>query len=258
MNKDYTIFYTLVYKDKKYIYDPYGINSYAFSLGNWHEMASSGKSGKICDKNLQGILNTIQFGSPQLPDMFVMLSRASYEERRRLETMALTWLQLKVKGLKTNTNLEYVKTSRKFIEGKLYFYIYDAKWKNILPIWDAFPLTLVLGTYKNGFLGLNLHYLKVHDRIKLIRFLVDEFSLWAISKDPTISPRSEFYMNINWEMLKRLKFEELYKSCIKRYLFDHVKSRIVPLESHEWAYSIFLPAQDFRKNANARKSANNK
>lgn len=258
MSRDYTIFYTLQYKDKKYIYNPYGINPYRFSMGSWYEMTASGKAGKICDKNLQEILNTLQFGQSQLPDMFVRFSRASFNERRRLEAMSLTWLQLKVKGLKTNTNLEYVKTSRKFIAGKLYFYVYDAKFKNILPIWDAFPLVLVLETYDTGFFGLNLHYLKLQDRLKLMRFLIDEFALWSISKDPAIAPGSEFYLNVNWQMLKKLKFDELYKPCAKRYLFDHVKSRIVPLESHEWAYSIFLPAQDFRKQSNARKTTDNK
>ena len=43
--------------------------------------------------------------------------------------------------------------------GKLYMFKYNAKWKDRLPYWDAFPLVVTLDYGRKYILGLNLHYL---------------------------------------------------------------------------------------------------
>ena len=40
----------------------------------------------------------------------------------------------------------------------LLFYIYDAKLKDVLPIWDAFPLVLITSFTDDGWIGVNCHY----------------------------------------------------------------------------------------------------
>ena len=52
--------------------------------------------------------------------------------------------------------------------GKMYMYIYDAKHKDKLPYYDAFPLVIMLGPAERGFYGLNLHYLPPVVRAKLL------------------------------------------------------------------------------------------
>ena len=43
--------------------------------------------------------------------------------------------------------------------GEMYMFYYDAKHKDTLPYWDRFPLVFPFSKVKDGFLGLNLHYL---------------------------------------------------------------------------------------------------
>ena len=52
--------------------------------------------------------------------------------------------------------------------GQLYLFQYDAKWKDILPYWDMWPLIFPFDYAKNGFYGINLHYLPPNARIDLI------------------------------------------------------------------------------------------
>ena len=51
--------------------------------------------------------------------------------------------------------------------GKMYLFQYDAKHKKILPYWDRFPLIFPFDYAKDGFYGINLHYLPV-DGLSLI------------------------------------------------------------------------------------------
>jgi len=64
------------------------------------------------------------------------------------------------------------RNSRPFY-GKLNMFFYDPKHKKTLPYYDTFPLVLPLETYDDGFLGLNLHYLPIPLRIRLLDGLVD-------------------------------------------------------------------------------------
>ena len=57
--------------------------------------------------------------------------------------------------------------------GRLNMFFYDPKFKKKLPYYDTFPLVLPLETYNDGFLGVNLHYLPIPLRIKLLDRLVD-------------------------------------------------------------------------------------
>ena len=48
--------------------------------------------------------------------------------------------------------------------GKMYFFFYDPKHKDKLPIYDKFPLFFPIEIYPDGFLGLKLHYLSTNER----------------------------------------------------------------------------------------------
>ena len=43
--------------------------------------------------------------------------------------------------------------------GDMVMYTYNPKLKEVLPYYDTFPLTIVVGPAKGGFYGINLHYL---------------------------------------------------------------------------------------------------
>ena len=57
--------------------------------------------------------------------------------------------------------------------GRLNMFIYDPKFKKTLPYYDTFPLVLPLESYSDGFLGINLHYLPISLRIRLLDRLND-------------------------------------------------------------------------------------
>ena len=52
-------------------------------------------------------------------------------------------------------------------------FIYDPKLKDKLPYYDTFPLVLPVEQYKDGFLGINLHYLSIPMRMRLLDRLMD-------------------------------------------------------------------------------------
>ena len=57
--------------------------------------------------------------------------------------------------------------------GKMYFFYYDAKWKDTLPYWDRFPCIFPLSRTNQYLLGLNLHYLPYDYRVELMDALYD-------------------------------------------------------------------------------------
>jgi hypothetical protein len=42
------------------------------------------------------------------------------------------------------------------------------------------------------------------------------------------------------------RFKE-FRPCIKKYLYGHVKSRILAVEPQEWDIALYLPIQQFKK-----------
>ena len=58
-------------------------------------------------------------------------------------------------------------TSRVMI-GRMYHFFYDPKHKKTLPYYDRFPLIFPFKSVRGGFLGINLHYLPLRLRAKLM------------------------------------------------------------------------------------------
>ena len=64
----------------------------------------------------------------------------------------------------TNFETDYADTAG-FAPGELYFYTYSAQTRQ--PYYDMFPLTYVIEMRSNGFLGCNLHYVRLNERDEL-------------------------------------------------------------------------------------------
>lgn len=120
--------------------------------------------------------------------------------------------------------------------GGLFFFRYDAKYKDVLPYWDQFPLVIPISMYDDGMLGLNLHYLPPIGRAKLLDLLLKY-------KRRSLTPKA--YMKLSYDMLKQTVSHELFKPCIHRYLTSHIRSQLVKVSDEYWDRAAILPVQKF-------------
>ena len=138
------------------------------------------------------------------------------------------WYRNRIKELGTPSQAQLIRDGK--ITGRVNFgalnmFIYDPKLKNKLPYYDTFPLVLPIERYRDGFLGINFHYLPYALRARLLSRL-----------DP----------NANYSALKNVK---LVKPTLKRYLNSNVRSRFRKLEEEDFMTAIMLPVQRFKKSS---------
>jgi hypothetical protein len=234
--KNYSEFHTLEFRGKRFIYQPY-----MFGQGAWAYLTENGKVGKTAELSLQYELNQTLFGKKEIPSLYERFMKSPIQEREKMKTEATTWLTLKIKSLlsKGEVPKSVFPKRQTFGVGGMYFYSYDAKTKDTLPIWDRFPLTIILKTEGSGFTGLNLHYLPVDSRMLFLEKLMT-FKKYNTQTD-------ELKLNISYDFLKGNKRLEEFKPCIKRYLYSHVVSKFLPIESHEWGYAGNLSVAKWEK-----------
>lgn len=125
--------------------------------------------------------------------------------------------------------------------GRMYFFVYDPKYKDTLPMYDRFPLVFPIEPYGNGFLGLNLHYLSPGERAALLGKLKE------FSSSSRLTPTSR--LRLSYDLLQGTKkLASLSRPCIKRYLFSHVRSKFIEMTPDEWEKAINLPVAQFEVN----------
>lgn len=124
--------------------------------------------------------------------------------------------------------------------GDLYFYQYDPKLKKTLPYYDMYPVVFPIQRYKDGFLGINLHYLPPSMRAKLMDALYDKIS------DDRFNFNTKLKMT--YDILNSASKYRYFRPCVKRYLTKHVKgNRLLKIHPKEWEIALFLPLARFRK-----------
>lgn len=123
--------------------------------------------------------------------------------------------------------------------GSMYMFMYDAKWKDDLPYWDKFPLIFPFQKVPGGFLGLNLHYLPLSYRAKLMD------SLYTITNNKNFNETTK--LSLSYEILNKASQFKYFKPTVKHYLSDHVMSRFIYVYPAEWDMALFLPLERFQK-----------
>jgi len=157
------------------------------------------------------------------------------------------WFQANVKklGQVNRTSLlkdDALEPTARNIAGNMYMYFYDPKYKDELPYYDRFPLTIMVEPAKGGFYGLNLHYLKPTIRAAFL----DELMKTAPQK---ITDKSR--IRARYKLLASSKKYKEFKPCFKHYLTEHIKSKLVRVPMSEWEVAIFLPTEQFKKKGKA-------
>lgn len=121
--------------------------------------------------------------------------------------------------------------------GKMYMFTYDPKTKDKLPYYDMFPLIFPIEYYSDGFLGVNFHYLPPLARAKLMDALYETIN--NSKQDKTTK------LNISYNILKSTTRYSAFKPCVKRYLFQHVRSNFLYVAPDEWNIALMIPTQRF-------------
>ena len=159
------------------------------------------------------------------------------------------WFQDKIKGLKGEVKNRFSSTNaakfyresekindavfkRRVSLGDMFCYYYNPKYRKTLPYYDMFPMIMLIAAEKETFLGINFHYL----RPKWRAILLDRVTAKIGGGIP------------KWSKLRNIK---QIAPTIKRYRFDHIMRKVIPIEEDEQEIAIFLPTERFKKSGKA-------
>jgi|LakMenE18May11ns_1017448.scaffolds.fasta_scaffold9955597_5 hypothetical protein len=159
---------------------------------------------------------------------------------------ALDWFYDTIDDVKKPKSKPFTKDSMPKV-GRMYLFAYDPKHKDKLPFYDAFPLVFPIEFYIDGILGINLHYLPYMQRTQLMS------ALQSITNNNKYNETTK--LNISYELLSRYANQfKGFESCVKRYLYGHVRSSFHEVYPYYWGKAIILPLQRWKVNPNKRYS----
>lgn len=134
-----------------------------------------------------------------------------------------------------STKPSFITNPKKLIIGQMYLFIYDAKLKEILPYYDRHPLIFPIGMSGDQFMGINLHYLPIGARMRLMDALYDLASGEANKKT----------LQISYQILKGASKYRYFKPCVHSYLNHYIRSTFMIIPSDQWKKALLLPTQSF-------------
>ena len=152
---------------------------------------------------------------------------------------SIKWYRNKIREFGKPAPLDLIKDGRRTTRVSAFnlnMFVYDPKYAATLPYYDTFPLVLPLERYKDGFLGLNFHYLPIPLRVRLLD------KIKTIPQDNQYDAGEQ--LRINYARARTLP---MAKAVIKRYLYGHLRSQIRVVMPDEWVIAVLLPVQRFEK-----------
>lgn len=123
--------------------------------------------------------------------------------------------------------------------GRMYMFFYEPKHKQTLPYYDRFPLIFVMEKYKDGFLGMNLHYLPPIFRARLMD------RLYSIERLDNM--RESKKLRLSYGLLNSVAKYKYFTPTVKRYLNSNIRSRFLYVPAEEWDIALMLPTERFKK-----------
>lgn len=184
-----------------------------------------------------GAINKLKSMGGKFKKFFTDFIRNTSERRQVKTNKSLEWYFNKIRILSKVdiTNRKAFCTVRDISKGGIFSYYYDPKWKDILPVYDKFPLIIPIEMKGDGWLGLNLHYLPPAIRAVIFDDMISE----GVKRKDMIM--------VSYAWVKKYKKHPVIKKAIKRYLFRHVTSPVVRISEDEWFNVLMLPTHIFVK-----------
>lgn len=136
------------------------------------------------------------------------------------------------------------------IIGSMYMFYYDPKYKEELAYYDRFPLIFPFRKVPGGFYGLNLHYLPLPLRARLMDGLYDYANNTRYDESTKIK--------MNYQLLTNVSKMRFFAPCVKHYLNEHVRSKFMYVYPSEWDIALFLPTERFAKKSKTQVWAESK
>ena len=155
------------------------------------------------------------------------------------KSQSAAWFRNKIKEFGTPKSADLLRDGKRTSVptfGLLNMFVYSPKLKDKLPYYDTFPLVLPIEEYSNGFLGINMHYLSMPIRIRLLDRLVDFSSNTKFDESTKL--------NVNYTGVKDIR---LVKPTLHRYLSGRVKTDFRRIDADEFTVATLLPVQRFSK-----------
>jgi hypothetical protein len=132
------------------------------------------------------------------------------------------------------------KSTSNYVIGQMFMFKYSAKNWMTLPFWDSFPLSIFIDIKPDSILGLNLHYLPMELRAKFFDALLDTLNTRTV-----VNENSKLILT--YDLLKSATKYKYFKPCIKRYLIEHIKSKVIKVPQVDWAKTIFIQSAQWQK-----------
>jgi len=122
--------------------------------------------------------------------------------------------------------------------GKMYLFQYEAKHKATLPYWDMFPLVFPFAAEGSTFTGINVHYLPLPYRARLMDALYDTVNNNRFNESTRL--------NISYSILSGAAKFNYFKPTVHKYLNSNVRSRLLEIPIDYWDIALFLPFHKFQ------------
>ena len=177
------------------------------------------------------------------------LEQETPSELRERSLESLRWFQTRVRTMKLSSQAFYkqsnLKKAKRYLEGRMYTFFYNAKTKDKLPYWDRFPVVIILNLTQDGFTALNLHYIPPRYRV---RFLYELYKYVILDEDDDLSTEEmRMRIKMTYELLTGISKLKAYKPCFKRYLTTHVDGRALEITPNYWDSMAMLPLAQWEK-----------
>lgn len=151
-----------------------------------------------------------------------------------MNNSSATWFTSLVKNKKTH---KYFNPADDILLGRMFLYQYDPKFKAVLPVWDEFPLVIPIRLYEDGFLGINFHFLQPAVRKAIVNQMLK-----------TVPMNKAAARSVSYNMFKSISKSAAVSGALKRYLLDHVESKLVIVDHEFWLRAVDLPIAKFYTN----------
>lgn len=156
---------------------------------------------------------------------------------------AMRWLhQFITKNVKTFNPRQQFALGERTVNPKpgfVYAYNYDPKYKDTLPYYDSFPLIMCLDVTKDGWTGINLHYIPPKVRSVLFGEMLEHLN------NDKFNEQTKF--KLTWGKLKLFAKHKFFKHAVKRYLTQQLGTPLFKIPAHQWGILVMLPTARFQK-----------